>query len=60
VAVCGAKGTGKSSFGRLLANSLLTGTQRVAWLDADCGQPEFTIPGKSTVHQLLNTVLEMH
>ncbi|EIE24487.1 hypothetical protein COCSUDRAFT_40871 [Coccomyxa subellipsoidea C-169] len=43
VAVCGAKGTGKSSFGRLLANSLLNNTaQSVAWLDADCGQPEFT------------------
>ncbi|BDA42877.1 Polynucleotide 5'-hydroxyl-kinase NOL9 [Coccomyxa sp. Obi] len=45
VAVAGAKGTGKSSFARLLANSLLNHVQRVAWLDADCGQPEFTVPG---------------
>lgn len=47
VAVCGAKGTGKSSFARLLANSLLSWAPAVAWLDTDCGQPEFTVPGKT-------------
>lgn len=50
VAVAGAKGTGKSSFARLLANSLLNHVPRVAWLDADCGQPEFTVPGKRPPH----------
>jgi len=48
VAVCGAKGTGKSSFNRLLANSLLCWSPAVAWLDTDCGQPEFTVPGKKS------------
>ncbi|CAL8467483.1 g7021 [Coccomyxa elongata] len=45
VAVAGAKGTGKTSFARLLANSILNHVPRIAWLDADCGQPEFTVPG---------------
>ncbi len=44
-AVCGSKGTGKSTFGRLLLNSLLNVCSEVAWLDTDCGQPEFTVPG---------------
>jgi polynucleotide 5'-hydroxyl-kinase GRC3/NOL9 len=45
IAVCGTKGAGKSSFGRLLANALLNWAPRVAWLDTDPGQPEFTVPG---------------
>ena len=44
-AVCGSKGTGKSTFGRLLLNALLNVCEEVAWLDTDCGQPEFTVPG---------------
>ncbi|CAL5222401.1 g4760 [Coccomyxa viridis] len=44
-AVCGSKGTGKSTFGRLLLNSLLNACNQVAWLETDCGQPEFTVPG---------------
>ena len=48
VAVCGSKGVGKSSFGRLLANTLLNWTRQVAWLETDCGQPEFTVPGNFT------------
>jgi len=47
-AVCGSKGTGKSTFGRLLLNSLLNVCSEVAWLDTDCGQPEFTVPGLSS------------
>lgn len=47
-AVCGSKGTGKSTFGRLLLNSLLSACSEVAWLDTDCGQPEFTVPGLSS------------
>ena len=45
-AVCGSKGTGKSTFGRLLLNCLLNACSQVAWLDTDCGQPEFTVPGE--------------
>lgn len=45
-AVCGSKGTGKSTFGRLLLNSLLNACNQVAWLETDCGQPEFTVPGQ--------------
>lgn len=45
IAVCGAKGAGKSTFGRLLANALLNLAREVAWLDADPGQPQFTVPG---------------
>ena len=44
-AVCGSKGAGKSTFGRLLLNALLNVCAEVAWLDTDCGQPEFTVPG---------------
>ena len=45
VAVCGAKAVGKSSFLRLLVNKLLNTHPCVAYLDTDCGQPEFTVPG---------------
>ena len=45
-AVCGSKGTGKSTFSRLLLNTLLNKCDQVAWLDTDCGQPEFTVPGQ--------------
>ena len=45
IAVCGTKNTGKSSFGRLLANCCLNWAAQVAWLDTDPGQPEFTVPG---------------
>ncbi len=47
VAVCGSKNVGKSTFARLLVNSLLNAHPHVAFLDIDCGQPEFTCPGKS-------------
>lgn len=45
VAVCGAKGVGKSSLGRLLVNQLLNQHPVVAYMDTDCGQPELTPPG---------------
>ena len=45
-AVCGSKGTGKSTFARLLLNSLLNVCSEVALLEADCGQPEFSVPGE--------------
>ena len=45
VAIVGNKQSGKSSFGRLLVNSLLNTWPLVAFLDTDCGQAEFTPPG---------------
>ena len=45
VLVCGPKNAGKSSFCRELVNGLLNKTPIVAYLEADCGQPEFTPPG---------------
>ncbi|EOY19330.1 hypothetical protein QUC31_006154 [Theobroma cacao] len=43
--ICGAKNSGKTTFSRLLLNILLQRYQKVAYLDADVGQPEFTAPG---------------
>ncbi|KAL1875955.1 hypothetical protein VTK73DRAFT_9666 [Phialemonium thermophilum] len=51
--VCGPKGSGKSTFARLLGNRLLTHRvsprkrtwQSIAFLDLDPGQPEFSVPG---------------
>ncbi|KAI6682942.1 hypothetical protein NL676_028855 [Syzygium grande] len=43
--VCGAKNCGKTTFSRHLLNVLLQRYKRVAYLDTDVGQPEFTPPG---------------
>ena len=43
--VCGPRNAGKSSFCRQLVNSLLNSNPVVAYLEGDCGQPEFTPPG---------------
>ena len=45
-AVCGSKGTGKSSMARLLCNALLDVCPCVGFLETDCGQAEHTVPGK--------------
>lgn len=45
IAVCGSKAVGKSTFCRLLMNRMLARWAHVAFLDTDCGQPEFTVPG---------------
>ena len=69
VMVCGPQGSGKSTFGRVLVNALLTvkpnlkkdpnpfpisqytGTDGIAFLDLDPGQPEFSPPGNvSLIH----------
>jgi polynucleotide 5'-hydroxyl-kinase GRC3/NOL9 len=45
-AVVGGKGTGKSTAAVLLVNALLAGGHaRVAFLECDLGQPEFSPPG---------------
>ncbi|KAL3685364.1 hypothetical protein R1sor_003386 [Riccia sorocarpa] len=56
VAVCGAKGSGKSTFGRFLLNHLLTRYESVGYLDTDVGQPEFTVPGCLSLHILTKPV----
>ncbi|XP_010255658.1 PREDICTED: polynucleotide 5'-hydroxyl-kinase NOL9 [Nelumbo nucifera] len=43
--ICGAKNSGKTTFSRYLLNILLQRYKRVAYLDTDVGQPEFTPPG---------------
>ncbi|KAK1427165.1 hypothetical protein QVD17_15848 [Tagetes erecta] len=43
--ICGPKNSGKSTFSRHLLHLLLTRHKRVAYLDSDVGQPEFTPPG---------------
>jgi polynucleotide 5'-hydroxyl-kinase GRC3/NOL9 len=43
--VCGPKNSGKSTFSRNLVEVLLQRYKRVAYLDTDVGQPEFTAPG---------------
>lgn len=45
VALCGSKGMGKSTVGRLVVNTLLNCFPVVAFLETDVGQPEFTPPG---------------
>ena len=53
VMVCGPKGSGKSTFCRLLANALSSitpitkqGANTVVYLDIDPGQPEYSPPGE--------------
>ena len=47
VLVCGSKGVGKSSFAKLVSNTLLNSVQRISFMDTDLGQPEFTPPGET-------------
>lgn len=57
IAIVGSKQTGKSSFARLLVNSLLESCASVAFLDTDCGQSEFTAPG---MHHLCTFRIKRH
>lgn len=43
--ICGAKGVGKSTCLRFTVNTLLQEHKRIAVLDCDAGQPEFSPPG---------------
>lgn len=47
ILVCGGKGVGKSTMVRYLINRLLSqeGMNKIALLDCDAGQPEFSAPG---------------
>jgi polynucleotide 5'-hydroxyl-kinase GRC3/NOL9 len=55
--VCGAKDMGKSSFSRYLINRLLAKYKRVAYLETDVGQSEFTPSGLLSLHYLTNPIL---
>ena len=60
--VAGPKGSGKSTFSRLLANTLLTAPKPLTipscfWLDLDPGQPEFCHPGQVSLSQLREPIL---
>ncbi|XP_020098104.1 polynucleotide 5'-hydroxyl-kinase NOL9-like [Ananas comosus] len=48
--VCGPGNSGKSTFSRLLLNTLLRRYKRVGYLDTDVGQPEFATPGCVSLH----------
>ncbi|OHS95097.1 hypothetical protein TRFO_38717 [Tritrichomonas foetus] len=43
--ICGGKSTGKSTFSRFVSNRIINQQKKVAFLDLDPGQPEFSIPG---------------
>lgn len=45
VMVCGGKNVGKSTLLRYMVNKLLNKIEKVAYIDLDVGQPEFTISG---------------
>lgn len=63
VMICGPKSSGKSTFCRILANSLLNvnpdpsssnrrGSDGIAFLDLDPGQPEYSPPGEISLFHL--------
>ncbi|GAN10671.1 conserved hypothetical protein [Mucor ambiguus] len=55
--VCGAKDMGKSSYSRYLINRLLAKYNRVAYLETDVGQSEFTPSGLLSLHYISNPIL---
>ena len=63
VLVCGPKGSGKSTFSRLLVNAFLARSKSVpsstgvAYLDLDPGQPEFSPPGEVSLFHLRSYIL---
>lgn len=64
ILICGAKGSGKSTFLRYAANRLLSAVPstssrhpRVAILDLDCGQPELGVPGTMSLTTLSSPLL---
>lgn len=60
IIITGSKGTGKSTFARILVNKLLTFSPfytSIAYLDCDPGQPEFSPPGFLSLHFLTTPIL---
>ncbi|CAN8256676.1 unnamed protein product [Cochlearia groenlandica] len=56
--VCGPKNSGKSTFSRNLVETLLQRYKKVAYLDTDVGQPEFTAPGFLSLTVVDKSILE--
>ncbi|KAM0865631.1 hypothetical protein ACQ4PT_043135 [Festuca glaucescens] len=59
VLVCGPANSGKSTFSRLLINSLLPRYGRVGYLDSDVGQPEFSPPGCLSIHVVDEAIADL-
>lgn len=59
VVICGPKNSGKSTFSRLLLNSLLQRYDRVGYLDTDVGQSEFFVPGCLCLHLVDECLLDV-
>ncbi|KAI7878660.1 hypothetical protein K492DRAFT_164701 [Lichtheimia hyalospora FSU 10163] len=55
--VCGVQNSGKSTFSRYLVNTLLNSHKRVAYLETDVGQTEFTPAGIVALHVLDSPIL---
>ncbi|BGO95163.1 hypothetical protein NBRC10512_001890 [Rhodotorula toruloides] len=53
----GPKRVGKSTFAKMLVNQLLERYEKVAYLDTDLGQPEFTPPGFVSLNVLSDPIL---
>ncbi|KAI3513435.1 hypothetical protein L1887_20769 [Cichorium endivia] len=58
--ICGPKNSGKSTFSRHLFHVLLRRHKRVAYLDTDVGQPEFTPPGCLSLTILDRETIDLH
>ncbi|XP_010540303.1 PREDICTED: polynucleotide 5'-hydroxyl-kinase NOL9-like [Tarenaya hassleriana] len=56
--VCGPKNSGKSTFSRVLVEVLLQRYKKIAYLDTDVGQPEFTAPGFISLTVLDKSILD--
>ncbi|CAM0880090.1 unnamed protein product [Alopecurus aequalis] len=59
VLVCGPANSGKSTFSRLLLNSLLPRYGRVGYLETDVGQPEFSPPGCLSIHVVDEAIADL-
>ncbi|KAL8806247.1 MAG: hypothetical protein Q9200_005108 [Gallowayella weberi] len=53
--ICGPKGSGKSTFARMLINGILK-SRSVALLDIDPGQPDFSPPGELSLVQVTSYI----
>ena len=55
--ICGSTNSGKSTFGRKLANIFLNNeVQNVGWMECDTGQPEFTPAGLVSINYIFNPI----
>lgn len=57
ILIAGSKGTGKSTFSKLLINRIVSTSPSVAYLDIDPGQPTFSPPGCVSLHLIVKPIL---